>query len=43
MLFQAEAELRWLDHCEASLVRAAPAAPAAPASASLDLSAEATR
>jgi DNA-binding PadR family transcriptional regulator len=24
MLFQAEAELRWLDHCEASLVRHAP-------------------
>jgi DNA-binding PadR family transcriptional regulator len=24
MLFQAEAELRWLDHCEASLVRQAP-------------------
>jgi DNA-binding PadR family transcriptional regulator len=29
MLFQAEAEVRWLDHCEASLVRyAAPPAPA---------------
>jgi DNA-binding PadR family transcriptional regulator len=25
MLFQAEAEMRWLDHCEASLVRYAPA------------------
>jgi DNA-binding PadR family transcriptional regulator len=24
MLFQAEAEVRWLDHCEASLVRYAP-------------------
>jgi len=24
MLFQAEAEIRWLDHCEASLVRYAP-------------------
>jgi DNA-binding PadR family transcriptional regulator len=24
MLFQAEAEIRWLDHCEASLVRHAP-------------------
>jgi DNA-binding PadR family transcriptional regulator len=24
MLFQAEAELRWLDHCEASLVRYSP-------------------
>jgi DNA-binding PadR family transcriptional regulator len=33
LLFQAEAEIRWLDHCEASLVRhrrtAAPAPPAA--------------
>jgi DNA-binding PadR family transcriptional regulator len=27
MLFQAEAELRWLDHCEASLVRHAPQRP----------------
>src|SRR4051812_34347478 len=25
MIFQAEAELRWLDHCEAALVRYAPA------------------
>jgi hypothetical protein len=24
MIFQAEAELRWLDHCEASLVRYEP-------------------
>ena len=24
MLFQAEAEVRWLDHCEASLVRYTP-------------------
>ena len=24
MLFQAEAEVRWLDHCEASLVRYSP-------------------
>jgi len=39
MLFQAEAEVRWLDHCEASLVRygaavppsASPAKPAVPA------------
>ena len=38
MIFQAEAELRWLDHCEASLVRYRPAdeptasaAPSAPA------------
>ncbi|MEV4317409.1 PadR family transcriptional regulator [Actinocrispum sp. NPDC049592] len=29
MIFQAEAEVRWLDHCEASLVRYAPL-PAAP-------------
>jgi hypothetical protein len=30
MLFQAEAEVRWLDHCEASLVRyAAPPVPVA--------------
>ncbi|MGC9666393.1 PadR family transcriptional regulator [Planosporangium sp. 12N6] len=29
MLFQAEAELRWLDHCEASLVRHRPAPRAA--------------
>src|SRR5262245_37370864 len=29
MLFQAEAEIRWLDHCEASLVRHTPPAPAA--------------
>ena len=29
MLFQAEAELRWLDHCEASLVRYTPP-PASP-------------
>jgi DNA-binding PadR family transcriptional regulator len=27
MVFRAEAEVRWLDHCEASLVRFAPAAP----------------
>ncbi|MFB6394263.1 PadR family transcriptional regulator [Polymorphospora lycopeni] len=27
MLFQAEAEIRWLDHCEVSLVRHRPAAP----------------
>ncbi|MFL6144596.1 MAG: PadR family transcriptional regulator [Labedaea sp.] len=29
MLFQAEAEVRWLDHCEASLVRYTPPASAA--------------
>ncbi|HEY2950755.1 MAG TPA: PadR family transcriptional regulator [Micromonosporaceae bacterium] len=28
MVFQAEAEVRWLDHCEASLARYAPSAPA---------------
>jgi DNA-binding PadR family transcriptional regulator len=28
MLFQAEAEVRWLDHCEASLVRYRPGPPA---------------
>ena len=26
MVFQAEAEVRWLDHCETSLVRYQPAA-----------------
>jgi DNA-binding PadR family transcriptional regulator len=30
MLFQAEAEVRWLDHCEASLVRYAVPAPGVP-------------
>jgi DNA-binding PadR family transcriptional regulator len=30
MLFQAEAEIRWLDHCETSLVRFAPQASSAP-------------
>ncbi|MER6814915.1 PadR family transcriptional regulator [Actinomadura nitritigenes] len=29
MIFQAEAEVRWLDHCEAFVVRTAPAAPSA--------------
>jgi DNA-binding PadR family transcriptional regulator len=29
MIFQAEAEVRWLDHCEAFAVRTAPAAPPA--------------
>jgi DNA-binding PadR family transcriptional regulator len=29
MLFQAEAEMRWLDHCEASLVRHRPTPPSA--------------
>jgi DNA-binding PadR family transcriptional regulator len=43
MLFQAEAEVRWLDHCEASLVRYSPppttvpqAAPAAPPEAATE-------
>ncbi|GAA1812501.1 PadR family transcriptional regulator [Planosporangium flavigriseum] len=31
MLFQAEAEVRWLDHCEASLVRHRPEPPSATA------------
>ncbi|QKG25913.1 PadR family transcriptional regulator [Actinomadura verrucosospora] len=31
MIFQAEAEVRWLDHCEAFAVRTAPAAPGAAA------------
>jgi DNA-binding PadR family transcriptional regulator len=31
MLFQAEAEIRWLDHCEASLVRHRPETPSATA------------
>lgn len=31
MIFQAEAEVRWLDHCEASLVRHSPQSPAAEA------------
>lgn len=45
MVFQAEAEVRWLDHCEASLVRyQPPAAPtAAPAPASADERTEAQR
>ncbi|GAA4253343.1 PadR family transcriptional regulator [Dactylosporangium darangshiense] len=30
MVFQAEAELRWLDHCETSLLRHAESRPAAP-------------
>ena len=31
MLFQAEAEVRWLDHCEASIVRHRPAPGGRPA------------
>ncbi|MFC0529646.1 PadR family transcriptional regulator [Phytohabitans kaempferiae] len=34
MIFQAEAEIRWLDHCEASLMRYTPPAPKAPPAAS---------
>jgi DNA-binding PadR family transcriptional regulator len=34
MVFQAEAEIRWLDHCEASLLRHRPAAAAATPAAS---------
>ncbi|SNT64780.1 DNA-binding transcriptional regulator, PadR family [Asanoa hainanensis] len=33
MVFQAESEVRWLDHCEASLVRYRPPDPAAPTTA----------
>jgi DNA-binding PadR family transcriptional regulator len=45
MLFQGEAEIRWLDHCEASLIRYAPPAVTVPTSAtdvdaSLDADAE---
>jgi len=31
MVFQAEAEVRWLDHCESRLVKSRPARPARPA------------
>jgi hypothetical protein len=37
MVFQAEAEVRWLDHCEASLVRYTPAPAAAAASRAAEL------
>jgi DNA-binding PadR family transcriptional regulator len=36
MIFQAEAEVRWLDHCEASLVRYSAPAPVIPAAAPVD-------
>jgi DNA-binding PadR family transcriptional regulator len=36
MVFQAEAEVRWLDHCEASLVRYAPPPPATEVAAAED-------
>lgn len=44
MIFQAEAEVRWLDHCEAFVVRTAPAAPPAdpPAAAPQDAPIEET-
>ncbi|TYB43250.1 PadR family transcriptional regulator [Actinomadura chibensis] len=32
MVFQAEAEVRWLDHCETFIAQAGPPAPSAPAS-----------
>ncbi|MES9542798.1 MULTISPECIES: PadR family transcriptional regulator [unclassified Actinomadura] len=42
MIFQAEAEVRWLDHCEAFVARAEPAArPAPPAAADPSAPAEA--
>lgn len=41
MLFQAEAEIRWLDHCETSLVRYAP--PPAPAATPSPRDSEVTR
>jgi DNA-binding PadR family transcriptional regulator len=45
MVFQAEAEVRWLDHCEASLVRHSPPEPVEPAKAAApdDRPAEVTR
>jgi hypothetical protein len=42
MLFQAEAEVRWLDHCEASLVRYSPPPPSVPQAAP-DTATEASR
>ena len=33
LVFQTEAEVRWLDHCESRLVQARRSAPAAPATA----------
>ncbi|WP_412516822.1 PadR family transcriptional regulator [Actinomadura madurae] len=43
MIFQAEAEVRWLDHCESYVTRAMPAAPAAPAEAPARTDEEARR
>jgi DNA-binding PadR family transcriptional regulator len=45
VLFQAEAEVRWLDHCETALVRARPpelSPPSAPTAADLEAADEAT-
>jgi DNA-binding PadR family transcriptional regulator len=42
MLFQAEAEVRWLDHCEASLVRYSPPAATVPQEAGVAAPEEAT-
>ncbi len=43
MIFQAEAEVRWLDHCETYVARAEPAAPSAPAEAPARTDEEARR
>ncbi|MEV0668044.1 PadR family transcriptional regulator [Actinomadura luteofluorescens] len=43
MIFQAEAEVRWLDHCEAYVARVEPAAPAVPAEAPAPADEEARR
>ncbi|GAA2297640.1 helix-turn-helix transcriptional regulator [Actinomadura luteofluorescens] len=43
MIFQAEAEVRWLDHCEAYVARAEPAAPSAPVEAPAPADEEARR
>ncbi|GAA4291166.1 hypothetical protein GCM10023178_64160 [Actinomadura luteofluorescens] len=43
MIFQAEAEVRWLDHCEAYVARAEPAAPSAPVVAPAPADEEARR
>jgi DNA-binding PadR family transcriptional regulator len=42
MLFQAEAEIRWLDHCETTLVRHLPAATASKTTASKTTASKAT-
>jgi DNA-binding PadR family transcriptional regulator len=43
MLFQAEAEVRWLDHCEASLVRYSPPPAGSLAQPAAEVEQEATR